>query len=493
MPRTHSPSPVSSRSRERILVAVLGLAAMVVSMMQTLVVPVLGVIQDDLRATAADTSWLTSATLLSAAVCTPLLGRLADQYGTKPVLIGVLTVTLAGSVLGATAGTLPWLIVARALQGASTAVFALAQSVLRNELPARRLPGSMGLISGTLAFGNGLALVGAGLLTQGPAPDYHRVFWAAAVLSGLALIATAVAVPHTGAPGGGRTDWLGAVLLAAMLTLLLLPLSRVAVWGWASGTTLGCFAGSAVTAAVWALVERRVRDPLVDLRVFALRTVVFANLVGFLLGFAMFSQFLGTSALVQLPGAPAGYGFDATVLRASVGYLLPPAVASLIAAQVAGALARRLGARRTLASGAAFGVVGFALLAFAYGRPASVLTGGVLVGIAIAFGFATLPAVLLDAVPRAQTGVANGINSVCRSVGSAVASALLGTLLAATARSGVPAESHFTLAFGLAGGAFAVVVAVALRGLRAPRTVDARPGGSHADRAGEAHTASTTP
>ncbi|MCX4909964.1 hypothetical protein [Streptomyces sp. NBC_00878] len=119
-------------------------------------------------------------------------------------------------------------------------------------------------------------------------------------------------------------------------------------------------------------------------------------------------------------------------------------------------------------------------------------SGAVLVGIAIAFGFATLPAILLSAVTRTQTGVANGINSVSRSVGSAVASALLGTLLAAGKAAGVPAENRFTLAFGLAGGAFAIVAGLAVFGLRSPGGPRPPLRDLPAERVGERRTATCT-
>ncbi|MFI7613497.1 MFS transporter [Nonomuraea terrae] len=442
---------------------------MVVSMMQTLVVPILGLVQRDLHATASGVSWLTTATLLSAAVCTPLLGRLGDQHGAKATLVGVLGITLAGSVLAARTDSLPWLIAARALQGASTAVFPLAQSVLRAELPRERLPGAMGTLSGTLAFGNGLALAGAALLTRGDAPDHHQVFWLSAGVSALTLIAVAAVVPRSRPGAGGRTDWPGAMTLAAMLVLLLLPLSQGARWGWASVPTLGCLTASAAMGAVWVLVERRAREPLVDLRMFVLRPVLYANLAGVLLGFAMFSQFLGVSALARVPAEPHGYGFGASVLETSLVFLMPSAVASLAAAQVAGVLVRSVGPRRTLAAGAACGAVGFAALAFAHDSVAGVVAAGSLVGVAVSFGFATLPAVLLGAVPRNRTGVANGVNSVARSVGSAFASALSGVLLAAPI-SGLPPEGRFTASFALGGGALVAVAIVALAGMADVRT-----------------------
>ncbi|MFF9277057.1 MFS transporter [Streptomyces griseosporeus] len=467
------------RAPDSVLVLTLGLAAMVVSMMQTLVVPILGIIQNDLRATTANVSWVTTATLLSAAVFTPLLGRFGDQHGKKATLVGVLLVMVAGSVLAATTTSLTWLIVGRVMQGAATAIFPLALSVLREEIQPAKLPGAMALVSGTLAFGSGLALVGAGLLTRGADPDYHRVFWLAVALAVVALAGVWFAVPASGTATGGRTDWLGAATLGALLVLLLLPVSQGHEWGWTSGRTLGSFAAAVVMAAVWVVTESRVKEPMVDMKMFTHRPVLFTNLAGLLLGFAMFAQFIGVSYLVQMPEDLAGYGFGASVLRASVVYLLPTTLVSLVGSQFGGVLVRRLGARVTLAAGACFGVVGFTWLTVAHETSASVIGAGMVIGLAISFGYAAMPALIVASVPAHQSGIANGINSISRSVGSAVASAVITTLLASkTIRlpHGMPAlpqESQFTIGFALAGAAFALVVAVSLVGIKsahAPRT-----------------------
>ncbi|MFF3934720.1 MFS transporter [Streptomyces phaeofaciens] len=477
---SHSQHPASSRSTGHTgIVLVLGLAAMVVSMMQTLVVPILGIIQSDLRATTASVSWVTTATLLSAAVFTPLLGRFGDQHGKKPTLVGVLVVMIAGSVLAATTTSLTWLIIGRVMQGAATAIFPLALSVLREEIRPEKLHGAMALVSGTLAFGSGLALVGAGLLTQGSHPDYHRVFWLAAVLAVVALAGVLFTVPASRTKTGGRTDWLGALTLGMLLVLLLLPISQGHEWGWTSGRTLGAFAGAVVMTGVWVLTESRVKEPMVDMKMFVHRPVLFTNLAGLLLGFAMFTQFIGVSYLVQMPEDLVGYGFGASVLAASVVYLLPTTVASLVGAQFGGVLVGRLGARVTLAVGACFGVLGFTWLTTAHDTSASVIGAGTLIGLAISFGYASMPALIVAGVPAHQTGIANGINSISRSVGSAVASAVITSLLASKTiqlPAGMPAlpeESQFTLSFAIAGVAFLLVVVVALIGLKkahAPRT-----------------------
>ncbi|MFE9413244.1 MFS transporter [Streptomyces sp. NPDC006704] len=489
MPGSHR-RPAARESAGRGLVFALGLSAMIVSMMQTLIVPILTVVQKDLSLSSSTTSWLATSTLLSAAVFTPVLGRLGDMHGKRPVLLGVLGVTVAGSVLAACTSSLPLLLLARVMQGASTAIFPLALSVLRDELPARRLPGAMGLVSGTLAFGSGLALVGAGLLSQGPHPDYHRVFWLATVLSLIALATAAIAVPPSPSSVGGRTDWLGVTTLAGAMILLLLPISQGGAWGWTSARCLGLLGGAVLLTVVWVLIERRVRQPLVDMRMFVLRPVVFTNLAGVLLGFGMFTQFIGISYLVQTPHSVAGYGFSASVLDAAVVYLLPGTIASLIAAQFGGVLVRRIGARITLAAGAGSGVLGFGWLALSHASPGGVVAAGLLTGVAVSFGFATLPAFIVAGVPAHQSGIANGINSIARSLGSSLGSAVITAILSAHLLTGLPPGTHplpgegqYTLSFTLGACAFALVALIALTGLRikpAPHHVIVPPAGAYA-------------
>ncbi|WP_406063713.1 MFS transporter [Streptomyces sp. NBC_01077] len=471
---SHAPTPsAADPRRETVIVFALSLAAMVVSMMQTLPVPILGLIRTDLGTSTANVSWVTTATLLSAAVFTPLLGRFGDQHGKKPTLVAVLGVMVVGSVVAALATSLPLLILGRVLQGAATAIFPLALSVLREEVRPQKLPGAMSLVSGTLAFGSGLALVATGLLTSGSDADYRSAFWMATGFAALALLAVVFLVPATRHKTGGRTDFLGALTLGITLLLLLLPISQGHEWGWASARTLGSFAGAAVMAVVWVLTEQKVREPLVDMKMFVHRPVLMANLAGILVGFGMFANFLGVSYLVQMPEALTGYGFDASILRASVQFLLPGAIVSLLASPIGGQLVRHRGPRTALALAAGLGAVGFAWLALDHGHTVSVIGAGVVVGAAVSFGYAAMPAVIMSSVPHHQSGIANGINSISRSTGSAIGSAVVTTILASQTiehlPAGVPplpAESGFTLTFWIGATAFALVAVIAGLGLR---------------------------
>ncbi len=464
------------RANTPALIAVLALAAMVVSIMQTQAVPILTLIATRLQISTATVSWVTTATLLSAAVMTPLLGRVGDQFGKKPTLLGVLALAVLGSVLAAGADSLALLLVGRVLQGAATAIFPLALSVLREEVPLQKLHGAMAIVSGMLAFGTGIGIVSTGLLTQGSNPGYKVIFWFSAGIAAVALLAAAVVVPATRQRAGGRVDVLGAATLGGFLVLLLLPLSQGHEWGWTSAATLGCFAAAAVVALLWVLVERRVAEPLVDLTMFAHRPVLFTNIAGLLFGFGMFAQFIAISYLTQMPERLVGYGFGASVLRSSVEFMLPGTISAMVAAPLGGILVGRLGGRATLISGGLIGVVGFAWLALGHSAAWSVITAGVVVGVAISFGYAAMPALIAAGVPHHQSGIANGINSISRTVGSSLASAVVTTLLTSNPIPhlprglALPAESQYTTAFWLGAAAFALSVAVAVAGLRSART-----------------------
>ncbi|NLU68615.1 MFS transporter [Streptomyces sp. HNM0574] len=489
-PAAYAPAPqIPSRARMVGLTLALGLCATAASTMQSLAVPILPLVQEELGTSAVDTGWLTTATLLAAAISTPLFSRLGDQHGRRPVLLAVTLLTLAGSLLASVSDTLPLLITGRALQGTATALFPLALSVLRDQLPPARLPVASGFVSGMLMLGYGNALAVGGLLTQGPDPDYHRVFWLAAALATGALLAVLLAVPRSAAGTGGRTDGLGALTLGAALVLLLLPVTQGGNWGWTSAPTLGCLLAAAATAALWVRIERRVPEPMVDMRMFVLRPVLFTNIAAVLLGITMFTLFVGFSALVRVPreavesAGADGFGFGASIAGAGVGYLLPCTLAALAAAQLGGLLVRRVGPSATLATGGFCGVAGYGWLALAGTSstvPAQVVVAGMCVGVAIGFAFASLPAFINNGVRPEQSGIANGMNSISRSVGSSVGSAAVTSLLASRTLTGlpegtgdVPAEGQFTAVFALGALACLGSAVVALTGL-GPGRVRAR-------------------
>jgi MFS family permease len=457
------------KSSSRLALPVASYAVLLVSALQTLVVPVLANIQADLGVSATSAAWVVTANLLAAAVLTPTLGRLGDLYGRRPVMVGVLAVVLAGSVLAAVTSSLPLLLVARVMQASSFGLFPLSIGVLREELPPRRLTGAMAVVSGMLAVGAGLGLVVTGLLMRHDG-DYHRLFWLATGLSVIGLIGVWL-LPRRPAAATGRLDWTGAGILGLGLVLLIMPLEEGNTWGWGSARVLGSLGAAVVVLTVFVLVERRITHPLVTVRMLTHRPLVVANAAGLFLGFSMFAVFLAVSALVQSPPAISGYGFGSTVLAASLVYLLPGTAGGVLTAPLGGRLVGRFGPKGTLVIAALLGLIGFALLAVLHSATWEIIIGATAVNTAVMFGYAALPALLIANVTPAETGIANSVNSISRSVGMSLGTAFVVTMLTRNPIAGpvpLPHESQFVVIFVV--GAALATAAAAVVGWGLPRT-----------------------
>ncbi len=262
-------------------------------------------------------------------------------------------------------------------------------------------------------------------------------------------------------------DWSGGAVLGVSLILLLLPLSQAHVWGWASPSTIGCFVGFGVVFASWVLMERRITMPLVTPTMLTDRPVLVTNLAGLCVGMAMFISFLGVSTFVQTPTSLAGYGFTASVLSASVVYLLPGALVGVLASPLAGRLVRRAGGRITLVLALALCAAGFLLLTMLHGSSWQVIVGAILVNTGVSVGYAAMPALLVAEVAAEDTAIANSVNSIARAVGSAIASAVVVTLLASEVLPGigVPTQGVYTAIFGIGTGLCVLTAALVILGL----------------------------
>jgi MFS family permease len=298
------------------LVAALALAVTTLSLLQSLVVPVLGPIAEQLHVSPSAAGWVLTANLLAAAVLTPVLGRLGDIRGERPVIIGVLVAVCLGTLLSVLTSSLPALLAARVLQGSSFGLFPLSISVLRRELPAARLSVAMSVVSSTLAVGGVVGLVVTGLMTSGGG-DYHRPFWIGLGVALLSLLLAVRLLPGRPPTASGGVDWWGALLLGAGLVLFLLPLSQLSQWGWGSPAVYGCLAAALLVLAGWAVLQSRSAEPLVRPALLRDRRMLIPNLAGLMTGVGLFVSFLAVLDFVRTPPA-AGYGFGASALTAAV-------------------------------------------------------------------------------------------------------------------------------------------------------------------------------
>lgn len=459
---------MTETTRARILVPALCFITATIAVMQTVVVPIVGTIRDQLGVSTTAVSWVLTANLLAAAVTTPVLGRLADLRGKRMVLVAILGMVLTGSLLCALTHSFALLVVGRVLQGAAFALFPVGIAVLRAEVAPARLVGAMGLLSGTMGAGGAIGMVLTGLTVSGDA-DYRRVFWLIAAFNVVGLALALIAVPRRAAISHGRIDWVGAVLLSGGLVLSLLALSEGGTWGWGSAATVCTGIAGLTVLGVWFAFERRVDEPLVPPRMVTHRPLLVLHLTSALVGVAMFVNFLATSYFVQTPAA-AGYGFGSSVLETTAVYMLPGALVGVVAAALAGRLVHRFTARRVLGASCLLGTAGFIFVALAHDRAWHLIVAGIGISVFVSLAYAALPALLVAEVRPDETGIANGINSIARTVGSSVSSAAVAALLTTlvVAETGVVKESAFVAAFGLGAAAAAVAVVLVYTTVRPP-------------------------
>ncbi len=429
------------------------------SLLQSMVNPVLPTIQRALHTDQRTVTWLLTAYLLAASVFTPIVGRIGDKIGKERMLVAALGALAVGSLVAALAPTIEVLILARVLQGMGGGVLPLTFGIIRDEFPRDRVAGAIGTAAALLAVGGAAGLVVAGPLVE--ALSYHWLFWLPMVFTSAAAVAAWRWVPASPVRTEGRIDLAAAFLLSAWLVCLLLPVSQGRDWGWASPRTLGLLLAAVLLCALWVRTEVRSHAPLIDMRMMRIPSVWTTNLVSLLFGVGMYAGFAFVPQFLQTPER-AGYGFGASVTASGL-LLLPQSLATFLAGLLSGRLAARHGSKRLLVVGAALCGVSQLGLALLHDEVWQVLAETALGGSAFGLAFAAMSNLVVEAVPRSQTGVASGMNANIRTVGGAIGGAVLGSVVTAGARAdGLPVEAGYTAGFAVLAVCSGVAAVVAL-------------------------------
>lgn len=454
----------STAGRANILVAVLAFAGIVVSLMQTVVIPLVPKLPEFLHTSSTNSGWAVTATLLTAAVATPTAGRLGDMYGKRRILLGSIVLMVIGSVLCALSDGLPLMVVGRALQGASTGVIALGISVMRDELPAERLGSGTALMSASLGVGGALGLPAAAFLAQ--EADWHVLFWACAGLGAVAFMLVLTQIRESPIRTGGSFDVLGSIGISAGLVCLLLGISQGGDWGWSSGSILGLFGAAIVIFFLWGLWELRIQEPLVDLRSTARSQVVLTNIASVIFGFAMFAISLVIPQLVQVPES-VGHGLGGSILVAGL-IMAPNGLCMMAMAPVSGRISNRQGPKVTLMLGAAVVAAGYGMGLSMMSSVWELVVFSSVIGAGVGLAYGAMPMLIMQAVPTSETAAANSFNTLLRSLGTSTASAVATMVLAemTIGTTPIPTENSFRVVMGIGAGAavLALIVAGFLRG-----------------------------
>ncbi len=456
-----SSGDILSTTSPRRLVATLMFAGLTVSVMSTLGAPLIPTIAHDFGVSLSSAQWILTVNLLVGVIATPVLGRLGDGPRRGRVLQITLLSSLLGSVVAATAQGLPQLLVGRAMQGVGYATVPLAISMARTWLSGPRQTSAIAALSVTVAVGAGLGFPVTALIAQGL--GFHAAFWFGAIFSALALVTVWVVVPRAPAGSRGvRLDIPGAALLGIGLGALLIALTEGERLGWESPEIAGLLLVTVTALAVWARVELRSANPLIDLRSSVQPAVLGANSAALLLGIGLYTCMSLINILTQMPRS-TGYGFGSTLVTAGL-LLLPLSIGSLISQPISRRLVARFGIARVLPMGAVLVATTQILLAVFHGGLWEIGLATGLLGFGIGVTFATMPALIVSAVPASRTASAISLNQVLRTTGGSIGSALCAMALAAHTPVGAlhPEAAGITMALMIGAGACLVAAALAL-------------------------------
>jgi EmrB/QacA subfamily drug resistance transporter len=410
-------------------------------------------IQRGLHASTASLEWTVNAYTLSFAVLLVTGGRLGDLFGRRRVfLAGVIIFAASSGAIGFSPSD-TWLVAWRAVQGAGAALMMPATlSIITNAFPPHERGKAIGTWAGVSAMALAIGPVFGGFLVQ--SVSWQSIFFLNLPVAAGAVLVTLFAVRESRDETVERTiDVPGVLTLTAGLAALVLALVEGNSWHWGSGRELALYAIAMLGLASFAVVERRRRVPMVDFSFFRARTFLGANIVAFIVSFAMLAMFFFLALYMQNIR-------HYSPLQAGVRFL-PSTIMIVLIAPIAGRLADRVGPRPLMTFGL-LSVSGALLwqsqltVSSGYG---TLLPGFVLMGIGMAFVMSPMSMAAMNSVAQTKAGVASGILSMSRMVGGTFGVAVLGAMVSTLGRSridqllpGVPAGERARLAGSLGSG-----------------------------------------
>jgi MFS family permease len=418
--------------RRRLLVPTLVLSGSLMSVVSSLGANLVPTLSRAEGVSLSTGEWILTITLLTGALATPVMGRLADGPRQRTVILVALASVVVGCVVSAVSNRFTVLIIGRALQGVGLGLLPVAMAMARRNLTPESARRTIATLSVSTALGAGLGYPVAGLIAQ--ILNFRAAYWFGAITVAGALVLAALVLPPRSAAPSRRFDVVGAVLLSQVIIGISLVLSEGGGWGWTSPRSLAVVGASVVLLVIWIPYELRCVEPLVTLRQVRNRSVLTADVSGFLISIAMYLLLPVIVEFVQIPRS-AGYGFTASLVVSGL-VLIPLSAGSYVATRFLVTYERRFGHRTMIPLGSVVFAIAATFFAVEHSALWEAFVTVAVCGLGIGFTTGAMPGFIVRAVAQSETGSATGFYQVVRSIGLTVGSALSAAVLMAHTRPG---------------------------------------------------------
>lgn len=393
--------------------------------METMLTVSLPYIAEQYKISISESSLVLAMYALMGTAISPLMGKLGDIYGKKQVMTAILFIYVVSVISTSFANTFEWLIISRTIQGIGIGLMPLIMSMVVESFPRDIIPRVTSIIRAIVLVGSGLGLPIGAIVSNsiGWQGNYRIIIPVIIVISALIIRFVKRTPIH---PSAGRLDYIGGIWLAGSLAAIILALAEGAQWGWHSNQLLVVMGGGVVSTMILVLFERRIRDPILNLRLLSHRNVWVSTVLLLIMNLSVFLAYQTLTYEFQLP-APSGHGMG--LIMTGV-YLLPLAIVPLVLSYPIGYLIPRLGTKPFLYTGLILAALGFTLLSDTYN--ALQLS---LFMIVVASGLSMISAsaanILVLSVRKSRMGLANGLSlsfaNIGRSIGPPIAAAIMST------------------------------------------------------------------
>jgi EmrB/QacA subfamily drug resistance transporter len=419
----------ASHTKRWWILAILGIAQLMIVLDATIVTIALPSAQVDLGFSDNARQWIVTAYALAFGSLLLLGGRIADVFGRKWVfIIGLVGFALASAVGGA-AVNVGMLIGARALQGMfaallAPAILSLLTTTFTEPVERAKAFGIFGAIAGA---GGSIGLLLGGVLTE--YADWRWTLYVNLIFAAIALVGGYVLLEHSKSADRARLDVPGTVVVSAGLFSLVYGFSHAETDGWANGVTIGLLVAAGVLLSVFVWLQQRIQHPLLPLRIVLDRNRGGAFLAMFTSAAGMFAVFLFLTYYMQ-----SSMGYSA--VKSGAGFLPMMGVLIVTSAVVSTQLVTRVSARVLIPVGMVLAAVGMYLLTFVdlqSGYVSHILPGLLVLGAGLGLVFATGFGMATLGVQASDSGVASATVNTMQQVGGSVGTALLNTIAATAA------------------------------------------------------------